>query len=152
MRYVKKEFNLMIGERTAEELKVAVGNVYPKNEDAKSMSMDVRGRSLISGLPQNIQITAEQTREALQETVDQIVFVIYNVLEKTPPELASDISEKGIIMTGGGSLLKGLDKLLSERTGIPVTVAENAVSAVAEGAGKAIENLDMLSPNSLFRK
>lgn len=152
VRYVKKEFNLMIGERTAEELKVAVGNVYPKNEDAKSMSMDVRGRSLISGLPQNIQITAEQTREALQETVDQIVFVIYNVLEKTPPELASDISEKGIIMTGGGSLLKGLDKLLSERTGIPVTVAENAVSAVAEGAGKAIENLDMLSPNSLFRK
>lgn len=152
VRYVKKEFNLMIGERTAEEVKVAVGNVFPEDDDAKAVSMEVRGRSLISGLPQNIHITAEQTREALQETVDQIIFVIFNVLEKTPPELASDISEKGIIMTGGGSLLKGLDKLLSQRTGIPVTVAENAVSAVAQGAGKAIENLDMLSPNSVYKK
>lgn len=112
--------------------------------------MEVRGRSLVSGLPQNIMISASQTCEALQEPVDQIIDTIFTVLEKTPPELASDISEKGIIMTGGGSLIKGLNRLISERTGIPVTIAEESVSCVALGAGKALENLDMLGSNSVY--
>jgi rod shape-determining protein MreB len=150
VRYVKKEFNLMIGERTAEEVKIGVANVFPEGDD--SAAMDVRGRSLITGLPQNITITAEQTREALQEPVEQIVNAIFGVLEKTPPELSSDISERGIVMTGGGSLLRGLDRLISHKTGIPVTVAEDAVSCVALGAGRALENLDMLGPNAIYTK
>jgi rod shape-determining protein MreB len=150
VRYVKKEFNLMIGERTAEEVKIGVANVFPEGDD--SAAMDVRGRSLITGLPQNITITAEQTREALQEPVEQIVNAIFGVLEKTPPELSSDISERGIVMTGGGSLLRGLDRLISHKTGIPVTVAEDAVSCVALGAGRALENLDMLGHNAIYTK
>ena len=152
VRYVKKEFNLMIGERSAEEVKINVADVFPENNEAKAASMEVRGRSLISGLPQNITITAAQTCEALQEPVEQIVNTIYSVLEKTPPELSSDISEKGIVMTGGGSLLKGMDKLISKRTGIPVIIAEEAVSSVAIGAGKALENLDILGPHAIFTK
>lgn len=150
VRYVKKEFNLMIGERTAEEVKIGAADVFPEGND--SAVMDVRGRSLITGLPQNITITAEQTREALLEPVDQIINAIYGVLEKTPPELSSDISERGIVMTGGGSLLKGLGKLISHHTGIPVTVADDAVSCVALGAGRALENLDILGPNAVYTK
>ncbi|MDI3481310.1 MAG: rod shape-determining protein MreB [Tepidanaerobacteraceae bacterium] len=150
VRYIKKEFNLMIGERTAEEVKIGVANVFPEGDD--SATIDVRGRSLITGLPQNINITAAQTREALLEPVDQIINAIFGVLEKTPPELSSDISERGIVMTGGGSLLKGLDKLISHHTGIPVTVADDAISCVALGAGKALENLDILGPNAVYTK
>ncbi|MGB4131445.1 MAG: rod shape-determining protein MreB [Tepidanaerobacter sp.] len=152
VRYVKKEFNLMIGERTAEEVKINVAHVFPETDADKTASMEVRGRSLISGLPQNVTITAAQTCEAMQEPVEHIVNAIYSVLERTPPELASDISEKGIVMTGGGSLLKGMSKLISTRTGIPVIVADNAVSAVAIGAGKALENLDKLGPRAIFTK
>ncbi|AEE92194.1 MreB-like morphogen [Tepidanaerobacter acetatoxydans Re1] len=152
VRFVKKEFNLMIGERSAEEVKINVADVFPESDEDKAVSMEVRGRSLISGLPQNVTITAGQTCEALQEPVEQIVNTIYSVLEKTPPELASDISEKGIVMTGGGSLLKGMDKLICRRTGIPVIIAEEAISAVAIGAGKALENLDILGPNAVFTK
>jgi len=152
VRFVKKEFNLMIGERSAEDVKINVADVLPEDEEAKAACIDVRGRSLISGLPQNVSITAAQTCEALQEPVEQIVNAIFSVLEKTPPELSSDISEKGIVMTGGGSLLKGLDRLISKRTGIPVIIAEEAVSSVAIGAGKALENLDMLGPNAVFTK
>lgn len=152
VRYVKKEFNLMIGERTAEEVKIQIANVFPEDCKEDSIEMEVRGRSLISGLPQNVMISAEQTCEALQEPVDQIIDAIYAVLEKTPPELASDISEKGIIMTGGGSLIKGLSRLISKRTSIPVTIAEEAVSCVALGAGSALENLDMLGSNSVYKK
>ncbi|GAQ24075.1 MULTISPECIES: rod shape-determining protein MreB [Tepidanaerobacter] len=152
VRFVKKEFNLMIGERTAEEVKINIANVFPESEEDRAVSMEVRGRSLISGLPQNITINAGQTCEALQEPVEQIVNAIYGVLEKTPPELASDISERGIVMTGGGSLLKGMDKIISTRTGIPVIIAENAISAVAIGAGKALENLDMLGPHAIYTK
>lgn len=150
VRYVKKEFNLMIGERSAEEVKIQIANVFPENSEDEEITMEVRGRSLVSGLPQNIMISASQTCEALQEPVDQIIDTIFTVLEKTPPELASDISEKGIIMTGGGSLIKGLNRLISERTGIPVTIAEESVSCVALGAGKALENLDMLGSNSVY--
>lgn len=152
VRFVKKEFNLMIGERSAEEVKINVANVFPEDDEEKNASIEVRGRSLISGLPQNVSITAGQTCEALQEPVEQIVNAIFTVLEKTPPELSSDISEKGIVMTGGGSLLKGMDRLISKRTGIPVIIAEEAVSSVAIGAGKALENLDMLGPNAIFTK
>lgn len=150
VRYVKKEFNLMIGERTAEEVKISVADVFPENNS--SPSMEVRGRSLITGLPQNISITADQTREALMEPIEQIINAIFGVLERTPPELSSDISEKGIVMTGGGSLLKGLDRLISQKTGIPVTVSEDAVSCVALGAGKALENLDKLGPNAVYTR
>jgi rod shape-determining protein MreB len=152
IRFVKKEFNLMIGERSAEEVKINIADVCPEDDEAKAVSMSVRGRSLISGLPQNVTITAAQTCEAMQEPVEQIINAIYSVLEKTPPELSSDISEKGIVMTGGGSLLKGMNKLISKRTGIPVIIAEEAVSAVAIGAGKALENLDKLGPNALYTK
>ncbi|HHY70573.1 MAG TPA: rod shape-determining protein MreB, partial [Thermoanaerobacterales bacterium] len=124
VRFVKKEFNLMIGERSAEEVKIHVADAFPESDEAKANSMEVRGRSLISGLPKNVTITAAQTCEAMQEPVEQIINTIYSVLEKTPPELSSDISEKGIVMTGGGSLLKGMDKLISKRTGIPVIIAE----------------------------
>ncbi|HHY03708.1 MAG TPA: rod shape-determining protein, partial [Thermoanaerobacterales bacterium] len=103
-------------------------------------------------LPQNITITAAQTLDALEEIVEQIINAIFGVLEKTPPELASDISERGIVMTGGGSLLKGMDKLISQKTGIPVFIAEDAISCVALGAGKALENLDKLGPNSIYSK
>lgn len=150
IRFIKKEFNLMIGERTAEEVKIGVANVFPDEQD--SQTMEVRGRSLVSGLPQNITISAEQTREALQEPTLQILDAILGVLERTPPELASDISERGIVMTGGGSLLRGLDKLISKRTGIPVIIAEDAISCVALGAGKALEHLDMLGTGSVYKR
>lgn len=150
IRFIKKEFNLMIGERTAEEVKIGVANVFPDEQD--SQTMEVRGRSLVSGLPQNITISAEQTREALQEPTLQILDAILGVLERTPPELASDISERGIVMTGGGSLLRGLDKLISKRTGIPVIIAEDAISCVALGAGKALEHLDMLGTRSVYKR
>ena len=142
----------MIGERSAEEVKIHVADAFPESDEAKANSMEVRGRSLISGLPKNVTITAAQTCEAMQEPVEQIINTIYSVLEKTPPELSSDISEKGIVMTGGGSLLKGMDKLISKRTGIPVIIAEEAVSSVAIGAGKALENLDILGPHAIFTK
>ncbi|MGI6485576.1 MAG: rod shape-determining protein MreB [Tepidanaerobacteraceae bacterium] len=150
VRFVKKEFNLMIGERSAEEVKINVANVFPEDEEAKLASMEVRGRSLVSGLPQNITITAEQTYGALQEPVMQIIEAIYGVLEKTPPELSSDISERGIIMTGGGSLIKGMDRLISQKTGIPVVIAEDSISCVAYGAGKALESLDILGPSTIY--
>jgi rod shape-determining protein MreB len=148
IKYVKKEFNLMIGERTAEEVKIGIANVFIEGETNESM--EVRGRSLVSGLPQNVRITAAQTQEALQEPAYQILDAILSVLERTPPELASDISERGIVMTGGGSLLRGFDKLISKKTGIPVIIAEDAVSCVALGAGKALENLDILGHDAVY--
>ncbi|ADL08733.1 rod shape-determining protein MreB [Thermosediminibacter oceani] len=150
VKYVKKEFNLAIGERTAEEVKISLATVFPDADSSKSL--EIRGRSLISGLPQTVTITARQTCEALQEPVERIIEAIFSVLEKTPPELAADISERGIVMTGGGSLLNGLDKLIAQRTNMPVYVAEDAVSCVALGAGKALECLDMLGPNAVYKK
>jgi rod shape-determining protein MreB len=151
VRYVKKEFNLMIGERTAEEVKINIATVFPETGNEND-SIEVRGRSLVSGLPQNVRITAAQTCEALQEPVEQIINAIFGILEKTPPELASDISERGIVMTGGGSCLRGLAKLISHRTGIPVTVAEDPISCVALGAGKALENLDKLGSGAVYTR
>lgn len=141
VKYIKKRHNVMIGERTAEELKVNVGCVFPKFQD---MEMDVRGRDLTTGLPRTITIYSSEMMEALEEPAMMIVEAVHSVLEKTPPELAADISDKGIYMTGGGCLIDGLDKLLQDKLGINVMIAEDAVSCVAIGTGKALDNLDSI--------
>ncbi len=141
VKYIKRKHNVMIGERTAEDLKVNIGCVYPKIQD---MEMDIRGRDLITGLPKTITIHSSEMMEALTEPAMMIVDAVHSVLEKTPPELAADISDKGIYMTGGGGLVDGLDKLLQEKTGINVMIAQDSVSCVALGTGKALDNLDSL--------
>ncbi len=141
VKYIKRKHNVMIGERTAEELKVNIGCVYPKIQDTE---MSIRGRDLITGLPKTINIHSSEMMEALEEPAMMIVEAVHSVLERTPPELAADISNKGIYMTGGGCLVDGLDKLLKEQTGINVMIAEDAISCVAIGTGKALDNLDVL--------
>lgn len=141
IKYIKKKHNIMIGERTAEDLKINIGCVYPKIQD---MEMDIRGRDLITGLPKTIKIYSSEMLEALIEPAMMIVDAVHSVLERTPPELAADISDKGIYMTGGGCLVDGLDKLLQAKTGINVMIAQEAVSCVALGTGKALDNLDSL--------
>ena len=141
VKYIKKRHNVMIGERTAEELKINIGCVYPKIQD---MDMDIRGRDLITGLPKTITVHSSEMLEALIEPAMMIVDAVHSVLEKTPPELAADISDKGIYMTGGGCLIDGLDKLLQEKTGINVMIAQDSISCVALGTGKALDNLDAL--------
>ena len=141
VKYIKKKHNVMIGERTAEELKVNIGCVYPKIQDTE---MEIRGRDLSSGLPKNVTVYSSEMLEALIEPAMMIVDAVHSVLEKTPPELAADISDRGIYMTGGGCLVDGLDKLLQEKTGINVMIADDAVSCVALGTGKALDNLDKL--------
>ena len=141
VKYIKKKHNVMIGERTAEELKVNIGCVYPKFQD---MEMDVRGRDLFTGLPKTITVYSSELMEALEEPAMMIVDAVHSVFERTPPELSADISDKGIYMTGGGCLVDGLDKLLQEKIGINVMIAEDAISCVALGTGKALDNLDKL--------
>ncbi len=143
IRYIRKEYNLMIGERTAEELKIKTGTAYPQGKEPGA-GMDIRGRDLVSGLPKTIWVTAEESYLALQEPVEQVVSAVKEVLERTPPELAADIINKGIVLTGGGSLLDGLDRLLSEETGLPVHIAEDPISCVALGTGKALGMLNIL--------
>lgn len=139
VRYLRKKHNIMIGERTAEELKINVGTVYPRVQE---VTMEVRGRNLISGLPRTITVTSSEIMEALEESTFAVVEAVHSVLERTPPELAADIGDRGIVMTGGGSLIYGLDKLLQKETGINVVIAEDAVSSVALGTGKALESID----------
>lgn len=141
VRYMRKHHNILIGDRTSEELKINVGSAYKRDEE---ISMDIRGRDLLSGLPKTLTITSEEMREAISEPVASIVEAVHSVLEKTPPELAADISERGIVMTGGGALLYGLDKLINEKTHVPVHIAEEAISCVAYGTGRALENIDLL--------
>ncbi|WP_163195694.1 rod shape-determining protein [Clostridium thermarum] len=141
IRYIRKKHKLMIGERTAEDIKINIGTAYKRDKDT---SMEIRGRDLITGLPTNLSVTSEEIREALNETVTAIVECAHSVLEKTPPELAADIMEKGIVMTGGGALLHGLDKRISEATKVPVFIAENSVECVAIGTGKSLDYLDEL--------
>ena len=141
IKYIKRKHNVIIGERTAEELKVNIGCVYPKIQDVE---MDIRGRNATTGLPTTVTIHSSEMLEALIEPAMLIVEAVHSVLEKTPPELAADISDRGIYMTGGGSLLDGLDKLLQEKTGINVMIANDTVSCVALGTGKALDNLDVL--------
>ena len=148
VRYMRKKHNLMVGERTAEELKISIGTVFPRPQE---VSMDIRGRNLVSGLPKTITVTSTELMEALDEPVSSIVEAVHSVLERTPPELAADISDRGIVMTGGGSLVYGLDKLLEHKTGIKVIISDDAVSAVAMGTGKALDNLDMLRSNEYSR-
>ncbi|MGE5613377.1 MAG: rod shape-determining protein [Bacillota bacterium] len=141
VHFVKKEYNLMIGERSAEQIKLAIGNAYPK---PKEEYMEVRGRDLITGLPKNVTITSSEINEALKEPINAIVDAIKFTLEKTPPELASDIMDKGIMLAGGGALLSGMDKLIKEETGMPVMIAENPLDCVAIGAGRVIEEIESL--------
>ncbi|HBS60290.1 MAG TPA: rod shape-determining protein, partial [Firmicutes bacterium] len=140
VQYVKRTYNLMIGERTAEEIKITIGSALLLEET----EMDIRGRDLVTGLPKTLTITAEEVQKALAEPVASIIEAVKVTLEKTPPELAADIMDRGIVMTGGGSLLRGLDKLLNQETGMPVHLAEEPLSCVALGTGKALESIDVL--------
>jgi rod shape-determining protein MreB and related proteins len=141
--YVKKEFNLMIGERTAEKVKIEIGSVYVDN-DEEEKSMEIRGRDLITGLPRAVTITESEIREALREPVSLVIEAIKSAIEQTPPELAADIMDKGIMLSGGGALLKGLDKLIYHEIHIPAYVAENALECVVIGAGKCLEVIDKI--------
>lgn len=138
VRYMRKKHNLLIGERTAEDIKIKIGSAYKRNELA---SMDVRGRNLVTGLPKTISVTSDETEEALKETTSQIVEAVHSVLEKTPPELAADIADRGIVLTGGGCLLQGLEELIEHKTGINTMTAEDPMTAVAIGTGKYVEFL-----------
>ncbi len=141
IEYLKKTYNLMIGERTAEEIKIKIGSSYPLEEE---MSLEVKGRDLVAGLPKAVTITSEEVREALQEPLRAIVEMAKMSLERTPPELAADLIEHGIVMAGGGSLLRGMDKLISEETGLPVHIADDPLTAVAVGTGKVLDEIRYL--------
>jgi rod shape-determining protein MreB and related proteins len=141
LQYVKKEFSLAIGDRTAEEVKVHMGSAWPLDEE---MTADIRGRDLISGLPRTVPLTTEQVREALAEPVSAIVDAVKTTLDKTPPELAADIMEQGIMVTGGGALLAGLDRRLSHETGMPINIAHDPLYSVVIGSGRALENIDAM--------
>jgi rod shape-determining protein MreB len=141
IQYIKKTYNLLIGERTAEQIKMELGSAYPVEE---RLTMEIKGRHLIEGVPKTITITDEEIREALAETVNVIVDAVRVALERTPPELSADIVDRGIVLTGGGSLLRNLDKRLREETGLPVTMAEDPLSSVVLGAGKMLSDFDLL--------
>ncbi|HHW30299.1 MAG TPA: rod shape-determining protein [Clostridiaceae bacterium] len=141
VHYVKKEYNLMIGERTAENIKIAIGAAYPRPKD---LTKEVRGRDLITGLPKYITISTSEIIEALKEPINAIVDAIKFTLEKTPPELAADIMDKGIMLTGGGALLSGLDRLIREETGMPVTIADQPLDCVVMGTGRVLEEIETL--------
>ncbi len=143
IRFVRREYNLMIGERTAEELKIRIGTAYPSARRDDEY-MEIRGRDLLTGLPKTVKVTARESWLAIQEPLEAVVNSVKEVLEKTPPELAADILNNGIVMTGGGSLLYGLDTLISKQTNLPVHVADNAISCVALGTGKALQNISVL--------
>ena len=138
VRYMRKKHNLLIGERTAEDIKIRIGSAYPRPE---SVTVDVRGRNLVTGLPKTITVTSEETEEALKDTTSLILEAVHSVLEKTPPELAADIADRGIVLTGGGSLLYGLEELIESKTGITTMTAEDPMTAVAIGTGRYVEFL-----------
>lgn len=141
VKYIRRKHKLLIGDRTAEDLKINIGSAFKKE---KEEIMEIKGRDLVTGLPKNVTVSSQEMREALSDPVTAIVEATHSLLERTPPELASDIAEKGILMTGGGSLLNGLDKAIEEHTKVPVMVAENSVSCVAMGTGMVIEYIDKL--------
>ena len=146
IQYIKKKYNLLIGERTAEQVKFEIGSAFPLDEP---MTMEIKGRDLIEGIPKTLTITDAEIREALQEPVSIIVNAVRVALERTPPELSADIVDRGIVLTGGGSLLKNLDRLLREETGLPVSVAEDPLSSVVLGTGKMLSDFDLLRKISL---
>ncbi len=141
IEYLKKTYNLMVGERTAEDIKIKIGSAYPLEEE---LNMEVKGRDLVAGLPKTVTITSEEVRESLQEPLRAILEVTKMSLERTPPELAADLIDHGIVMAGGGSLLKGLDKLISEETGLPVHLADDPVTAVVNGTGRVLSEIAYL--------
>ncbi|MBN1670540.1 MAG: rod shape-determining protein [Kiritimatiellae bacterium] len=141
VQYMKRVYNLMIGDRTAEEIKITIGSAYPVGEE---MSMEVKGRDLVAGLPKTLTLTSEEVREALQEPISTIVEAIRITLERCPPELSADLVDRGMILAGGGALLTGIDKLIAEQTGLPVHVADDPLSAVAEGTGIVLHELNFL--------
>ena len=138
VKYMRRKHNTLIGERTAEQMKMEIGCVYPKEEEA---TIEIKGRCLMTGLPKTITVNSTEMMEAFEEPVERILEAVHNVLERTPPELVADISNNGIVMTGGGSLVDGFDKLITARTGIHTVVAEDAISCVAEGTGKSLDSL-----------
>jgi len=141
IQHIKRKYNLLIGERTSELIKITIGSAYPGNE---IQTMEIKGRDLVAGVPKIIEITDEEIREALMEPVRQVVESVRIALERTPPELASDIVDKGIVLAGGGALLRNLDVLLREETGLPVTLADDPLTAVVMGAGKVLDELTLL--------
>lgn len=142
MKYIKDKYKLLVGEKTAQEIKLTIGNVFP---EAKGDKMEVRGRDLVTGLPKTITISSKEIEEALKESIEMIIHAAKTVLEKTPPELSADIIDKGIVLTGGGALLKGVDKLLSQELKVPVYVAESPLTCVAEGTGIMLNNLNLVT-------
>lgn len=148
VRYIKRKHNIIIGERTAEDIKINIGCVYPK---ATTETMNIKGRHLVTGLPVEIQIDSNEMLEALSEPANQIVEAVHSVLEEAPPELSADISDRGIYITGGGGLISGLDKLIEEKTGIPVMIAEDAISCVAMGTGKALNHIELLETGNAIK-
>src|SRR5690606_36513494 len=140
IQYIKRTYNLMIGERTSEQLKLEIGSAIPMD---KPVSMEIRGRDLVSGLPKTLAVSSDEITEALIDTVNAIVEAVKVTLEKCPPELSADIMDRGIVLTGGGGLLRNLDKLLSRETGMPVLVAENPLDCVAIGTGRALDNIHL---------
>jgi rod shape-determining protein MreB and related proteins len=140
LQYIKRNYNLLIGERTAEIIKTTIGNAFP----AEPESMDVKGRDLVTGIPKIISINSDEVRQAIQEQIDTIVAAVKTALEQTPPELAADIVDRGIYLTGGGALLKGLDELLKQETGLPIKIADDPLATVVLGSGRALDNLNIL--------
>jgi len=149
IQYLKHAYNLMIGERTAERIKIQIGSAYPLKEE---LTMEVKGRDMISGLPKAVTVNSEEIRESIMETLNTIVDAVRITLERCPPELAADLVDRGIVMAGGGALLRGIDKLFSEETGLPVHIAEDPLSSVALGTGKVLDHLDILKYVALREK
>jgi rod shape-determining protein MreB len=141
VQYIKRKYNLLVGERTAELIKITIGSAYPGNE---IQTMEIKGRDLVAGVPKTIEVSDEEIRDSLLEPISQIVDAVRIALERTPPELASDIVDKGIVLAGGGALLRNLDVLLREETGLPVVLADDPLTAVVMGAGKVLDELALL--------
>lgn len=147
--YLKRKYNILVGERTAEQIKIEIGSAY--KVDSQNRTMEIKGRDLISGVPRSVVITEEEIREALKEPVSIILDTVKTTLENTPPELAADIVDRGVVLAGGGALLRGLDRLLAEETGVPVIVADDPLTAVVRGAGKMLDDLELLKMVALTR-
>jgi rod shape-determining protein MreB len=141
LQYIKRKYNLLVGERTAELIKINIGTAYPEENP---QTIEVKGRDLVTGIPKTLEITSEEAREALAESINMIIDTVRITLEETPPELAADIVDKGIVLVGGGALLKNLDVLLREVTGLPITIVDDPLSAIVLGAGKVLDNNELL--------
>ena len=146
VKYMRRKHNLLVGERTAEQMKIEIGCVFPREQE---LAMEIKGRCLLSGLPKTLTVTSTEMLEAFEEPIERIIEAIHGVLERTPPELVADISNNGIVMTGGGSLISGFDKLVESRTGIHTIVAEGAISCVAEGTGKSLDSLNSMTDGTV---